>query len=98
MLVVTWALPLAAQATELKPVPIGSFTAQLYSYALTIVGLAVFVMFLIAGLAKMIPALESSVGKPSAIIKDAVIGLIILVSAYVILNSISKDLVGSTTP
>jgi hypothetical protein len=97
-LVLSWTAPLAASATDLKPVPVGEFASRLYGHALSIVGLAVFVMFLIAGLAKMIPALESSVGKPTAIIKDAVIGLIILVSAYVILNSINPDLVQSTTP
>lgn len=91
----SWTLPLTATAADLAPVPLGEFTSQLYTYALTVVGLAVFVMFLIAGLAKMIPALQSSVGSPTAIIKDAVIGLIILVSAYVILNSISPDLVGT---
>ena len=75
------------------PVPIGAFTAALYDYSLRIVGLAIFVMFLIAGLAYMMPALQSSVGQPTKIMQDAVIGLVILVSAYVILNSIHPNLV-----
>ncbi len=87
----------AAAATTLEPVPLGALTAELYSYALRIAGLAVFLMFILAGLAKMVPTIQKSVGEPTAIIKDAIIGLIILVSAYVILNSISPDLVGGAT-
>lgn len=84
-------------ATTLEPVPLGALTAQLYSYALRIAGLGVFIMFILAGLAYMVPAIQSRVGKPTAIIQDAIIGLIILVSAFVILNSINPDLVGSRT-
>lgn len=84
--------------TTLQPVPLGGLTSQLYSYALRIAGLGVFIMFVIAGLAYMLPSLQSRVGIPTKIIQDAIIGLIILVSAFVILNSINPALVGSTTP
>ena len=91
---------IANAASVLNPVPLGGFTSALYSYSLEIVGLAVFTMFLIAGLAQIIPAFQQYIGKqPMDIIKDAVIGLVILASAYVILNSISPDLVsGGPTP
>lgn len=84
-----------AVAAELKTLPIGELASNLYSFSLKIVGLAVFVMFLLAGLTYIVPGLEKAYGKPTAIVKDAVIGLIILASAYIILNSISPDLVGT---
>jgi type IV secretion system pilin len=68
--------------------------SNLYTYALKIVGLAVFVMFLIAGLSFIIPPLQQRVGNPWDIIKNAVIGLILLFSAYLILNTINPALVG----
>lgn len=71
--------------------------SDLYSYSLKVVGLCVFIMFLIAGLTYIIPGLESKVGKPMDIIKDAVIGLVLLFSAYLILNTINPDLVGGGT-
>lgn len=69
----------------------------LYSYSLKIVGLAVFVMFLLAGLVYIIPALKTKFGEPWPIIQDAIIGLILLFSAYLILNTINPDLVRSPT-
>jgi hypothetical protein len=92
--VIALAVPTLAMAFgELKPVPLGSLAAQLYDYSLRLVGLCVFVMFLLAGLAKMIPAIKLD---SYALIKNAIIGLVILASAYVILNSISPSLIGGT--
>ncbi len=88
---------------DMDPVPNLPLTAMqqvvsdLYSYSLKIVGLAVFVMFLIAGLTYIIPGLKSKFGEPMDIIKNAVIGLILLFSAYLILNTINPDLVGNET-
>ncbi len=76
----------------------GVVVSDLYSYSLRIVGLCVFVMFLIAGLTYIIPGLQKKFGDPWQIIKDAVIGLILLFSAYLILNTINPDLVGGSTP
>lgn len=89
--------PFIAQGVSPVTTRLGELTADLYSYALTIVGLAVFIMFVVAGLAAMVPALQKKVGTPTDIIKDAIIGLIILVSAFVILNTINPDLVRSPT-
>lgn len=83
----------ASALDALQPVPIGKPISDLYSYSLRIVGLAVFVMFVIAGLAAMVPWLQKKVGKPTEIILNAIIGLVILFSAYIILNSINPDLV-----
>jgi hypothetical protein len=76
---------------------LGEAIGTLYNYSLSLVGLCVGVMFLLAGLAYMIPTLQERFGKPTDIIKNAIIGLILLFSAYVILNAINPDLVGSGT-
>ncbi len=95
------ALPQSAFAATtgpvLAPVPISEPISQLYSYSLKLVGLAVFIMFVIAGLTYIVPGMRASVGDPVAIIKDAVIGLVILLSAYLILNTINPELVGNSS-
>ncbi|MBP6885913.1 MAG: hypothetical protein KBC02_01570 [Candidatus Pacebacteria bacterium] len=87
----------ATAASPLSPIPLGEQTSQLYQYALRVAGISVFIMFVLAGLAKMAPPIKGYVGDPTDIIKNAIIGLIILVSAYAILNSISEDLVKGTS-
>lgn len=80
---------------------LGQTVSTLYSYSLSLVGLCVFIMFLLAGLAYMIPLARKTFGDPWEIIQNAIIGLVLLFSAYVILNSINPDLVGggsSNTP
>ena len=74
-------------------VPIGQPIIDLYDYSLKLVGLAAFVMLLVAGLSYMIPGAKKFLGEPWDIIKNVVIGVIILFSAYVILNTINPDLV-----
>ena len=71
--------------------------SDMYSYSLKIVGLCVFVMFLIAGLGYILPASirPKFMSDPWGIIKDAIIGLVLLFSAYLILNTINPDLVGN---
>ncbi len=76
------------------PSSLGELISQTYTAAQTFVGLAVFLMLLYAGIKMML-------GKRSEalqIIKDVVIGTILLFSAYIILNTINHDLVqqGST--
>lgn len=75
--------------------------SELYTYSLKIVGLCVFVMFLLAGIGYILPDSfrPSQLNDQVGIIKDAVIGLVLLFSAYLILNTINPDLVGGgTTP
>ena len=85
-----------AQVTELGVTPFGEVISRLYDTSLSVVGLAVFIMFLIAGLSYIIPdAIKPSFMKnPRTIILDAVIGTILLFSAYVILNTLNPALVG----
>ena len=88
-------MPVFAQVTELGVVPFGSVITQLYSKSLQIVGLAVFIMFLIAGMSYIIPDRfkPAFMKDPVTIIQDAVIGTILLFSAYVILNTLNPALV-----
>ena len=75
---------------------LGRAVATLYTYSLTIVGLAIFVMFLFAGLIYIIPErFRKGIlnQNPITVITDAVIGFILLLSAYMILNTINPDLV-----
>jgi cell shape-determining protein MreD len=72
----------------------GSFINSIYEYSLQIVGLCVFAMFIYAGFQFMFG--NAAAGRK--IIQDAVVGTILLFSAYVILNSINPDLVGQEAP
>ncbi|HTP56958.1 MAG TPA: hypothetical protein VMJ72_01625 [Candidatus Paceibacterota bacterium] len=78
---------------------LGAAVARLYAYALSIVGLAVFIMFLLAGISYILPDRFKSawMQKPNVMIIDAVIGFILLISAYLILNTINPDLVTPQT-
>lgn len=79
--------------TELSVVPLGQVISDTYSFALRMVGLAVFVMLLWAGLQFIIPGQANPKGKAFLIIRDAVIGTVILFATYLILNTINPDLV-----
>lgn len=69
---------------------LGTLISGIYNYSLKLVGLAVFGMFLLAGFKMMFGKKAEAI----KIIQDAVIGAVLLLSAYVILNTISPDLVG----
>ena len=84
----------AQELTDLGVVPFGSVIIDFYSTSLRVVGLAVFVMFLIAGLSFILPEWlkPGFMSQPWTIIQDAVIGTVLLFSAYVILNTINPAL------
>ncbi len=69
---------------------LGTFISDLYNFALSAVGLCVFFMFLYAGVQLLITG-NTNLAKKIA--QDAVIGTVLLYSAYIILNSINHDLV-----
>ena len=69
---------------------LGVFISDLYNFSLSIVGLCVFFMFLYAGVQLLITG-NTNLAKKIA--QDAVIGTVLLYSAYIILNSINHDLV-----
>lgn len=101
IIVLTFVMPSLAFAqtvTELGAAPFGGVISQFYSISLRVVGLAVFIMFLIAGLSYILPdSLKPPFMRdPIAIIRDAVIGAILLFAAYVILNTINPALVRET--
>ena len=73
----------------MQPESLGQFIADIYLYAPRIAGLAVFVMFLWAGL----KAFQGGWAAARPIIQDAVIGFILLFSAVLILETINHDLV-----
>ncbi len=87
---------LAANAEALKVIPIDQPISDLYSYSLRIVGLFAFVMFVYAGIMYMLPSdyRPASAKEPWRIILNVIIGVILLFSAYVILNTLNPALVG----
>lgn len=71
---------------------IGQLISDGYIFAQGIVGICAFFMLVYAGILLLNPAQDNR-QKAIAIIQDVVIGVILLFSAYVILNTINHDLV-----
>ncbi|TSC92051.1 MAG: hypothetical protein CEN90_166 [Parcubacteria group bacterium Licking1014_17] len=69
------------------------FISNLYDTALAVVGACVFVMFLWGGIQWMVSGVSDKKAAAKEIMKRAVIGAIILVSAVLILRVINPDLV-----
>lgn len=74
-----------------------AFVSSIYSFALTVVGLAILVQAIRAGF-KMLTAAGNTakIGEGRKMITNAVIGAILLFAAYLILNIINPDLVKNT--
>jgi hypothetical protein len=94
-------LPETAQAVSLpdfsKTSDLPAFISSVYSFALTVVGLAVFVRILYAGFLWLTAAGNASqTSKATTMITNAVVGAIILFAAYLILHVINPDLVKNT--
>ncbi len=74
----------------------GDFIRQLYNFAIAMVGIAVFIQFLRAGFTYLYAA--GNAGKTTDakdMMQNAVLGAILLLSAYLILNVINPDLVST---
>ncbi len=85
-------LPDFSNATDLP-----AFISSVYSFALTVVGIAVFIRILYAGFLMLTAAGNSSkFGDAKNKMQNAVIGAILLFSAYLILYIINPDLVKNT--
>jgi len=85
-------LPNFSSTTDLP-----AFISSVYSFALTIVGIAVFVRILYAGFLMLTAAGNSSKwGDARTKMQNAVIGAILLFAAYMILYIINPDLVSNT--
>ena len=72
---------------------LGELIVWIYNIAIGVVGLAVFIQFIHAGLLYIFAAGNASeTVKAKGIMQNAVIGAILLLSSYLILNVISPDL------
>lgn len=71
----------------------GELISQAYSYSLNLIGIAAFAMLVYAGIRMIMGKRDEAL----RIVKDVVIGVILLFSAYVILYNINHDLVGSSS-
>lgn len=79
------------------PSDFGSLIESIFKWALYLVGIAVFVNFLWAGFLWFTAAGRSGqIGQAKEKMINSLIGLIILLASYLILNTINPDLVGST--
>lgn len=73
---------------------IGGFISQIYNFAIAIVGVAIFVRFIMAGWLYLTAAGNSgNVKKAHDMMTNAIIGAILLFSSYLILYVINPDLV-----
>ena len=76
---------------------IGAFVSQIYTFSLTVVGIIVFVRFIYAGFLYLTAAGNTSnTARAKSIMTNAIVGVILLFSAYLILYVINPDLVKST--
>jgi len=76
---------------------LGQCVADIYRWSLTLVGIAAFVQIIIAGFSYITAA--GNVGQASSAkskISGALLGVVILFSSYIILNTINPDLVGGS--
>ncbi len=90
-----------AQAVSLpdfsKTSDLPAFISSVYSFALTVVGIAIFIRVLYAGFLMLTAAGNSSKwGDARAKMQNAIVGAILLFAAYLILYVINPDLVKNT--
>ena len=73
---------------------IGQLIADVFNWSLTILGISVFVMIIYGGATWLVAAGSPSlVGKAKDTIKNALLGAVLLLSAYLVLNTINPDFV-----
>ncbi len=92
ILMVTFTLPCVGEGVNL-----GQCISGIYTWSLTIVGLVAFVQILWAGWMWLTAFGNTSVaGAARSKITNAILGIILLFSSYLILRTINPDLVGGT--
>lgn len=85
-------LPVPSQGL---PTDLGQLISAIFSWSLSIIGLVIFVRFFYAGfLWFTFAGNATNVGKAKDIMQNAVLGALVLFSAWLILNTINPDLVG----
>ena len=79
------------------PTDLGQLISAIFVWSLSIIGLVIFVRFFYAGFkwAFLSAGNSAQVGEAKNMMKNAVYGAIVLFSAFLILNTINPDLVGS---
>lgn len=78
-------------------VNLGKCIADIYNWSLTIVGIIAFVQILFAGVMILTAAGNATkISEARRKISNAILGIIILFSSWLILNTINPDLVGGT--
>ncbi len=91
-----WFIATAQAAVRLPEFPEGvnltQFITDLFDLAIALVGAMVFVRLVWAGVLYIFGAASGGAAKAKKMITDAVIGAIILLSAYLILNVINPEL------
>lgn len=76
---------------------LGVFVENIYSFSITIVGILIFIRFIWAGWLYLTAAGNAgNVANSQKMMKDALIGAVLLFSAYLILYIINPDLVSNT--
>lgn len=76
---------------------IGTFVGDIYAFAISIVGILIFIRFVWAGWLYITAAGNSAnVSKAKSMMTGAIIGAVIIFSSYLILYVINPDLVDST--
>ncbi len=72
---------------------LGEFINNIYLVAISVVGVAVFVQFVIAGFTYLLAAGNvGEIGSAKEKMQNAVLGAILLLGSYLILNTINPDL------
>lgn len=83
--------------TQGLPTDLGGLIEQIFTWSLAVLGIAVFVMFFYAGFLYLTAAGNTAnVGEAKSRMTNAVFGAIILLSSYLILNTINPNFVKNT--
>jgi len=98
-------LPLGAASSSFKlpppaepPPDLGALITAVFNWSLAIVGIVVFVMILYGGATWLVAAGSPElVGKAKTTIRNALLGMFLLLAAYLILNTINPDFVKQST-
>jgi phosphatidylglycerophosphatase A len=91
IVLVTLFFVLAPDALAQEPESLEELISSLYSASIQVVGLAAFLMFLFAGMVRMGIIPQTKPEDSTAIMWDAAIGTVLLLSSVIILNSINPD-------
>lgn len=89
--------PVPTPPTQGLPTNLGQLIQQIFTWSLGILGISVFVMFFYSGFLWLTAAGNTSkIGEAKTHMTNAVFGAILLLSSYLILNTINPDFVRNT--